>query len=29
VVDPKLSGKDAALPRLADLDKARLPRYQG
>jgi dTDP-4-dehydrorhamnose 3,5-epimerase len=29
VVDPKLSGKDAALPKLADIDRARLPRYQG
>jgi dTDP-4-dehydrorhamnose 3,5-epimerase len=26
--EPKLSTKDAALPRLADIDKARLPRYQ-
>ena len=29
MVDPKLSAKDAALPKLADIDPARLPRYQG
>lgn len=29
MVDPQLSGKDAALPRLAAVDPARLPRYQG
>ena len=29
IADPKLSGKDAALPRLADIDPARLPRYRG
>jgi dTDP-4-dehydrorhamnose 3,5-epimerase len=29
IVDPKLSAKDAALPKLADIDPARLPRYQG
>jgi dTDP-4-dehydrorhamnose 3,5-epimerase len=29
VVDPKLSAKDAALPQLAAIDPARLPRYQG
>jgi dTDP-4-dehydrorhamnose 3,5-epimerase len=29
MVDPKLSGKDAALPKLADIDHTRLPRYQG
>jgi dTDP-4-dehydrorhamnose 3,5-epimerase len=27
--EPQLSAKDAALPRLADIDKSRLPRYQG
>lgn len=27
--EPLLSAKDAALPRLADIDKSRLPRYQG
>lgn len=29
VVEPQLSAKDKALPRLADIDPARLPRYQG
>jgi dTDP-4-dehydrorhamnose 3,5-epimerase len=29
VVDPKLSAKDAVLPKLADIAPARLPRYQG
>jgi dTDP-4-dehydrorhamnose 3,5-epimerase len=29
LADPTLSAKDAALPRLADIDPARLPRYQG
>lgn len=29
VVDPKLSGKDAVLPKLAAIDPTRLPRYQG
>jgi dTDP-4-dehydrorhamnose 3,5-epimerase len=29
VARPSLSGKDAALPRLADIDPARLPRYRG
>jgi dTDP-4-dehydrorhamnose 3,5-epimerase len=29
VVEPKLSGKDAAMPKLADIDPAKLPRYQG
>jgi dTDP-4-dehydrorhamnose 3,5-epimerase len=29
IADPKLSGKDAALPKLADIDPARLPRYRG
>jgi dTDP-4-dehydrorhamnose 3,5-epimerase len=28
VVEPQLSAKDKALPRLADIDPARLPRYQ-
>jgi dTDP-4-dehydrorhamnose 3,5-epimerase len=28
-VDPKLSGKDAAWPRLCDIPPDRLPRYQG
>ena len=27
VAEPRLSGKDAALPRLAAIDQARLPRY--
>jgi dTDP-4-dehydrorhamnose 3,5-epimerase len=29
VAEPQLSAKDKVLPRLADLDPARLPRYQG
>jgi dTDP-4-dehydrorhamnose 3,5-epimerase len=29
VAAPQLSAKDSALPRLADIDRARLPRYQG
>jgi dTDP-4-dehydrorhamnose 3,5-epimerase len=29
VAAPNLSAKDAALPKLADIDPARLPRYQG
>ena len=29
VAEPRLSAKDAALPRLAELDPARLPRYHG
>ncbi|HEX7500176.1 MAG TPA: dTDP-4-dehydrorhamnose 3,5-epimerase [Polyangia bacterium] len=29
VAEPRLSAKDAALPRLAELDSARLPRYHG
>ena len=29
VAEPQLSSKDKALPRLADIDPARLPRYQG
>ena len=29
VAEPNLSAKDAALPTLANIDKARLPRYQG
>jgi len=29
VAEPQLSAKDKALPRLADIDPARLPRYQG
>lgn len=29
VADPKLSGKDSVLPRLADIDRARLPRFEG
>jgi dTDP-4-dehydrorhamnose 3,5-epimerase len=29
VAEPRLSGKDAALPRLAAIDQARLPRYGG
>ena len=29
VGEPQLSAKDSALPKLADIDKARLPRYQG
>ena len=29
VVEPQLSAKDKVLPRLADIDPARLPRYQG
>lgn len=29
VTEPQLSAKDKVLPRLADLDPARLPRYQG
>jgi dTDP-4-dehydrorhamnose 3,5-epimerase len=29
IAEPQLSAKDSALPRLADIDPARLPRYQG
>jgi dTDP-4-dehydrorhamnose 3,5-epimerase len=29
IAQPSLSGKDAALPRLADIDPARLPKYRG
>ena len=29
VAEPQLSAKDKTLPRLADIDPARLPRYQG
>jgi dTDP-4-dehydrorhamnose 3,5-epimerase len=29
VAQPQLSAKDKALPRLAEIDPARLPRYQG
>jgi dTDP-4-dehydrorhamnose 3,5-epimerase len=29
VAAPLLSAKDAVLPRLADIDKARLPRFPG
>jgi dTDP-4-dehydrorhamnose 3,5-epimerase len=29
VAEPRLSAKDAALPRLAEIDPARLPRYHG
>ena len=29
VVEPQLSAKDKALPRLADIDPARLPRFEG
>jgi dTDP-4-dehydrorhamnose 3,5-epimerase len=29
VAEPRLSAKDAVLPRLADIDKARLPRFEG
>jgi dTDP-4-dehydrorhamnose 3,5-epimerase len=29
VAEPRLSAKDAALPRLAEVDPARLPRYHG
>ncbi len=29
VAAPKLSGKDAVLPKLADIDRARLPRFEG
>jgi dTDP-4-dehydrorhamnose 3,5-epimerase len=29
VAEPQLSAKDKVLPRLADIDPARLPRYQG
>jgi dTDP-4-dehydrorhamnose 3,5-epimerase len=29
VGEPQLSGKDSAAAKLADIDKARLPRYQG
>ncbi len=29
IADPQLSAKDAALPRLADIDPAHLPRLQG
>jgi dTDP-4-dehydrorhamnose 3,5-epimerase len=29
VTAPQLSAKDAALPRLADIDRSRLPRFEG
>ena len=29
VAEPQLSGKDKGLPRLADIDPARLPRFEG
>jgi dTDP-4-dehydrorhamnose 3,5-epimerase len=29
LAEPRLSAKDAALPRLAEIDPARLPRYHG
>jgi dTDP-4-dehydrorhamnose 3,5-epimerase len=29
ITEPRLSAKDAALPRLAEVDPARLPRYRG
>jgi dTDP-4-dehydrorhamnose 3,5-epimerase len=29
VATPQLSGKDKVLPRLAEIDPARLPRFEG